>query len=187
MDLNELATEIHNNAVAHGFWDGDRNFGEQIALMHSELSEALEEHRAGRPLEWRPLEWFSTSGVDVGPVPEGELTRLHPAIKPEGVAVELADCAIRALDSLAALDADLGGHMAPEALTDNFAESITRLHVMLSDAYQAELFVRTWALHQVAVTCQALAEQQGCTDWWGVVRRKMDYNVGRPMKHGKAY
>ena len=39
----------HDNAVAHGFWKdgGHRNQGEAIALMHSELSEALEAMRKG--------------------------------------------------------------------------------------------------------------------------------------------
>lgn len=58
----------------------ERNFGEIIALMHSELSEALEEWRVtgmGKPL------WLSDSG------------------KPEGWAVELADCVIRIMDTCA--------------------------------------------------------------------------------------
>ncbi len=33
---------VHANAVDKGFWDAPRNEGECIALMHSELSEALE-------------------------------------------------------------------------------------------------------------------------------------------------
>ena len=32
MSLNELAQEINDNARAHGFCDGERNFGEMIAL-----------------------------------------------------------------------------------------------------------------------------------------------------------
>jgi len=40
---------IHANAILHGWWEYDRNFGEMIALMHSELSEALEAWRAGNP------------------------------------------------------------------------------------------------------------------------------------------
>lgn len=40
-----LASRINSWAMRKGFWEGDRNVGEVIALMHSELSEALEELR----------------------------------------------------------------------------------------------------------------------------------------------
>lgn len=42
-----MANSVHHNAVAHGWWESDRNDGEMIALMHSELSEALEYLRKG--------------------------------------------------------------------------------------------------------------------------------------------
>lgn len=40
--LNGLAIECHARAAVAGWWDKPRNAGECIALMHSELSEALE-------------------------------------------------------------------------------------------------------------------------------------------------
>jgi len=39
--------EIYTVTRANGWWDGERNDGELIALMHSELSEALEALRNG--------------------------------------------------------------------------------------------------------------------------------------------
>ncbi len=36
------AKEVHDTAREKGWWDKERNDGEMIALMHSELSEALE-------------------------------------------------------------------------------------------------------------------------------------------------
>ena len=47
--FNVLAEQVHDTAVGKGWWDKDRNDGEIIALMHSELSEALEALRHGNP------------------------------------------------------------------------------------------------------------------------------------------
>ena len=47
--LDAMGTVVHENAVAHGWWESYRSDGELIALEHSELSEALEGLRHGNP------------------------------------------------------------------------------------------------------------------------------------------
>ena len=47
MTLEQLQKDIHDNAKQKGFWDSPREFGTMIALIHSELSEALEADRTG--------------------------------------------------------------------------------------------------------------------------------------------
>ena len=102
--LRYWAEQIHANAVDHGWWDEDRSFGEIVALCHSELSEALEEYRAGRPMEWYACT-ESEGGHPCGPKDETECyyfgreeTCKYHGEKPEGIAVEMIDCLIRILD-----------------------------------------------------------------------------------------
>jgi NTP pyrophosphatase (non-canonical NTP hydrolase) len=48
MNIPELQEQIHENAKAHGWWDRkDFNVAEQLCLIHSEVSEAMEADRAG--------------------------------------------------------------------------------------------------------------------------------------------
>lgn len=76
-DLDGLVYMAHEAAADKGFWDDEHpNLGEKIALIHSELSEALEEVRAGHA----PDEVYEVDG------------------KPEGLPIELADAVIRIAD-----------------------------------------------------------------------------------------
>ena len=45
----DVARKVHALAKEKGWWDEERNDAEMIALMHSELSEALEGMRHGNP------------------------------------------------------------------------------------------------------------------------------------------
>jgi NTP pyrophosphatase (non-canonical NTP hydrolase) len=46
--INELAKQVHQNAKDHGFFDKEKNIGEMLCLIHSEVSEALEADRNER-------------------------------------------------------------------------------------------------------------------------------------------
>lgn len=43
--INKLSEEIHRNNIDKGFYDDEKNIGEMLALVHSEVSEALEADR----------------------------------------------------------------------------------------------------------------------------------------------
>lgn len=110
--LNHLAGEIFGNAAAHGFWDEDRNFGEMMMLAVSELSEALEEHRAGRQnVYYRHEPGCALADHHVYGMP-GENPDCTCTAKPEGIAVELADCVIRCLDTMHSLGVDIDAVVA---------------------------------------------------------------------------
>lgn len=71
-----------------GWNDVEREFGTELMLAVSELSEALEEYRNGKPL--RAI-YYSNAHTSAK-------SRDSP-LKPEGVAAELADALIRVFDT----------------------------------------------------------------------------------------
>lgn len=99
--LNELCKKAYENAKSKGWWDEERSFGEQIALMHSELSEALEEYRKGHDI----TEGYYTCKNKSNHC-HGDCNKCIDA-KPEGIPVELADVLIRIFDTCGRYGIDL--------------------------------------------------------------------------------
>lgn len=114
MNLTEWMHEVHDLAVQKGWWDEPRSFGDLVSLVHSELSEALEEYRAGSPVD---LTYYS--GGTTGRLDDQKGRRF----KPEGVPSELADVIIRVLDMCGEHGIDIEA-----ALRDKHEFNKTRSH-----------------------------------------------------------
>ena len=90
MQIKELIQEAHKTATEKGWWDKpDRNIPELLALIHSEVSEALEAYR------------------ETGIFQLDKVWHEKPDNKPEGFIVELADVLIRIADLCGEFDLDI--------------------------------------------------------------------------------
>lgn len=91
--LNEMASEVFDWATTKGWNDEDRTFGDEIALIHSEASEALEAYRDIKFTERTgPLKHALSCVSIVSPQIKCECVG-----KPDDVASEFADILIRLL------------------------------------------------------------------------------------------
>lgn len=104
MNLTELSKEIYEANVKKGFYENPTSVGERLALIHSEVSECLEAHRAGKMLAEVNPDMIMGAGDPAFP----PLFRAH--IKDTG-ADELADIIIRCLDFAAHEGIDIQGHI----------------------------------------------------------------------------
>lgn len=112
--LNQSANVIFQNNKAKGFWDNQRNVGELLMLITSELGEAMEAHRKGKfasghlmatsYADWK--EWFENHYKDT-------------------FEDEIADAVIRLLDLSAGLGIDLEKHINEKVKYNKLRE---RLH-----------------------------------------------------------
>lgn len=173
LNLIDFSKEVFENAKAHGWHDNDRSIPEILALIHSELSEALEEYRCARGNVWY-----------------GENK------KPEGIAIELIDAVIRVLDFLGKYEARFktntvrklidviqlspGKKLHDQPLPDIICE----LHFTVSKAYESKNVSECFSslLDMCAIVFKWL-EEEGL-DPEALLIEKHEFNKSRPYRHG---
>lgn len=118
--LRGMASDVAQVNRDNGWYEEYRTFGEDNALLTSEVSEMLEAHRDGLDLDH--LEFVVGTHTDLygethklkkvvranDPLVD-KLVETHGPGKPVGVASECADVLIRLLDTCYRYDIDLGG------------------------------------------------------------------------------
>lgn len=97
-NLNDLAKEVHQVNKDKGFWDKERNVGEMLMLVTSELGEAMEAHRKGKFANW---EAYKTA-LDKMNAPDNFKKHIKDSFEDE-----IADAILRLLDMAAGLNIDL--------------------------------------------------------------------------------
>lgn len=95
INLNWLSKELNRYADEKG-WNKDYSIQEKLLLLHSEISEAVEELRSGHKVDY--VYYRDSDG------------------KPEGFGIELADLFIRALHLIGKEGIDIDGMMKEKIL-----------------------------------------------------------------------
>ncbi len=109
MEIRELARVIHRNNRKKGFWDKERNVGEMLMLVVSELGEAIEAHRKMKyayRVEVEELAQLIKKEENTA-----EFTQLFKEQVKDSFQDELADAVIRLFDMAHGLDIDIQTHI----------------------------------------------------------------------------
>ena len=119
--LNELKDKVHTNSKSKGFWDQERNVGEALMLVVTELAEGMETHRSTG----------SIKGVDkmvkkaMDEMGDEEFKEHFALMVKDSFEDEMADSIIRILDLCGGLNIDIDWHVAAKM---RYNSTRSRLH-----------------------------------------------------------
>lgn len=201
LDLTQFMHDVHQNAIAHGWWEKERSAGTIRSLIHCELSEAMEAYRNHEPYMWHHCPYHPGACETQSPQDD----HLHCEAcqsanrKPEGVAVELMDFVIRIFDAMANLEGwnipasmNTAQKLTFWALDDyqddegrnpvnlDLPDLVDILHdeVALSSIQRYNIYLLT-----AAGLAMAWVDKRGI-DPVDILMDKHEYNKTRPYKHG---
>lgn len=185
-ELNALRDEVFSINKSNGWHNEERSFGELIALVHSEASEALEDYRAGHPVN---KVWYEYKNEDGSIDKVSGFIRNGVLGKPCGIPSELADVVIRILDicGLYGWDIEFKHFKKIKIYPMKYASHLASIHKSLSDAYNdnKDTFTDPAATYlDVAIQEVEFICQQHNINLDQIIRKKLEYNKTRGYKHG---
>lgn len=182
-DLPEMFAEIRAVNIDKGWQPHDLTVGEILALLHSEVSEALDAYRV----------WDFEDGTAGSAYNRGG----NPGAKPEGVGSELADVLIRWIDNMdmfGLTPADVPEGHGRFGFSDRPGHVLNVLHDMISrfsfayDSWRScplpgevEVYQRYYI--RIFYYLEQVAENFGI-DLMAEYQRKLEYNKTRAYRHG---
>ncbi|WP_394749592.1 nucleoside triphosphate pyrophosphohydrolase family protein [Spongiimicrobium salis] len=113
--INKLSNEIHQNNIRKGFYEGEKNIGEMLALIHSEVSEALE---ADRKDTYTAGNIFAVNGWNS----DADFKDSFEKYVKDTFEDELADIMIRVMDLAAFKGIDLDQHISAKMRFNSLRE-----------------------------------------------------------------
>lgn len=105
--MNELRDKIYQNAKDKGFWDKERNMGESLMLVVTELAEALEVHRASGHIK----EFTEGQKLSLEKMSDEEFAETFSIMVKDSFHDEMADVLIRVLDLCGGHNIDIDWHV----------------------------------------------------------------------------
>lgn len=193
-NIAQLAKEIHANAVSKGFYESEVNIPERFALIHSELSEALEAARADK---FCTLDAFRKCGMYINFDAADFAAYVKGTFEDE-----LADVVIRILDLCEGLGlSDILDHAYTNVLNhafryeypwcngSNIGEFVVNLHALVSDACREsfDLGKNNYDCFALALVIKTIGFRIDGDVLVTHIALKMKYNATRPYKHGKKF
>lgn len=111
--LNELSKQVHENAKSKGFYDSEKNIGEMLCLIHSEVSEALEADRKSNFTKTPPnaLKGMADKNYGISFNDDSVFKKIFSHDVKNTFEDELADIIIRVLDLCAFKGIDIESHI----------------------------------------------------------------------------
>lgn len=168
-ELPSWVASVHGTAVEKGWWEGPpRNVAEVFLLIKSEIIEAFEEYRNGKPLQ--------------------EIYRKDGSEKPEGFPIEIADAVIRIMDYLGSLKLDSLYTASATWLTlvpvSHVGQALDDVICLLDQEVRektpsAQSVVLTRMMGQLFRLCEIHDIDLGAA-----IAVKYEYNRTRPYRHG---